>query len=207
MSESERIAAKEWLEKLKTTGFVETSDNEPARKAAVGGVQWAMEASLQGIQYIITPDRPTPFRTHGEAQRAHGQAEREEGLIQRMLQGNSLHLVFCKEGVGTPNQDAIYRREVLEQFAGSERLQEHYLVHSKEMFPVEHSGAFILAPHNGATVAFAIHAAQVDKVTNTKVIRLYFGVLESGSTHPLDVALNDWKKFLQDENIPFAGGN
>ncbi|WP_153098777.1 hypothetical protein [Paraburkholderia hayleyella] len=207
LSEAERVTAKEWLEKLRADGVVDVPDNEQERKAAVGGIQWAMEAVLRGIQYIITPERPTPLRTCGEALLAHGQAERRAGLIQRVQQGDPLHLVFCKAGVGTQTEDATYRREVWDRFADSGTLQEHYLAYSKETFPAEHSGAFIIGSHNGATAVFAIHAAQVDKVTHDKVLRLYLGVPETGSSDPLDAALNGWKKFLEEEQIPFAGCN
>ncbi|WP_124668601.1 hypothetical protein [Burkholderia sp. Bp8986] len=193
--------AKVLLEMLATDGVVEVPDTDCGRRATVGGIQWAMEASLRGTEYIVTPERPTPFRTHGEEQRAHGQAEREAGLIERVKRGDPLHLVFCREGVGTQMQDATYRREVLERFAVSGMLQEHYLEYSKDTFPAEHSGALIISFHDDNSFAFAIHAAQVDKTTNVKVIRLYLGALGSSRGQPVDKAFRDWESFLRKEGI------
>ncbi|MGU7843747.1 hypothetical protein ACV22V_30270 [Burkholderia sp. AW33-5] len=191
-----KAAAKRLLADLRVKGRVQVPDSDFERKQAVGGVQWAMEETLRGVEVIVTPDRPTPFRTHGDSKRGAGQAEREAALVSRLHKGDALHLVFCAGAVGTAEQDAAYRRDIFEPETQSGLLREHYLPISVDAFPKERSGAAILSLLDGKQFAFAIRAAQVDKASNATSLSLYLGDLNSRDEQGVGEIVRDWSDFL-----------
>lgn len=195
----EQTEALNLLKALNKNGFVEVQDSDAERKKAVAGVQWAMEETFDGKEYIITPERPTPFRTHGEEDRLPGQAEREKALTDRVSRGNPLYLVFCSDGIGTEEQDAAYRRDILEPLASTGNLKEYLLGCLKNEFPSKLSGAQIVSYDEQH--AFAIRAAQINKIDNTKVITLYFGNLNDPRENRIGKPFAEWTHFLNEQGI------
>jgi hypothetical protein len=172
---------------LLRTGHVHVAEASVARFHAVTGVQWAMEQVLEGTEFVVTPERATPLRTHGDDPQAPEQRTRKDGLLKRLENGNHLHLVFCAEGVGTPEQDRAYRRDILTRYgpeSGKPVLHEHLLPQSKAEFPGEASGAFILASSESEATAFAIQATQAHRADQGRSIELYFGPIQDPVDDP-----------------------
>ncbi|WP_368565638.1 hypothetical protein [Pseudoxanthomonas sp. UTMC 1351] len=191
-------SAKTLATELMRSGYVQVPETEHVRWDAVAGVQWAMERTLDGTQFIVTAERATPFRTHGDDPQAPAQYARKLGLLARLNRGDPLHLVFCQDGVGTAQQDAAYRLDILQRYgpdSGLPVLQEHALPWGKADFPDAASGAFILG--GAGSPAFAVHAAQAQHADEGRSIELFFGVMPaSGSA--LAQKLGYWHSALKD---------
>ncbi|WAC71506.1 hypothetical protein OU995_18205 [Roseateles sp. SL47] len=176
LAHDEREAARRLLIELGQSGHVQIPEGDRQRRQAVAGVQWAMEACLEGPEVIITPERATPFRTHGDATRLEAQQVRERALLERLRRGDPLHLVFCRDGVGTPAQDAAYRHDILfPARQASEPLHEHLLSLDQQHFPAPMSGALIVASNAGEPIGFAIRAAQINKASTAHALTLWWG--------------------------------
>jgi hypothetical protein len=176
LAHDEREAARRLLIELGQSGHVQIPEGDRQRRQAVAGVQWAMEACLEGPEVIITPERATPFRTHGDATRLEAQQVRERALLERLRRGDPLHLVFCRDGVGTPAQDAAYRHDILfPARQASEPLHEHLLSLDQQCFPAPMSGALIMASNAGEPIGFAIRAAQINKASHAQSLMLWWG--------------------------------
>lgn len=179
LSTADSRAACVLADQLLCAGHVEVEESCVDRVRAVAGVQWAMEQCLGGVEFIVTPERATPLRIepdeHQSVQRA-----RREGLLQRLDNGQALHLVFCEDGKGTPEQDAAYTRDILDRYGPpGGPLHEHVLPFAKAGFPGALSGAFILHPTGtGSVFAFGIRAAQADKASGARSIALSFGAVD-----------------------------
>lgn len=171
-------SAKALARELMHSGYVQVPESECVRWDAVAGVQWAMEQTLDGTEFIVTAERATPFRTHGDDPQAPAQYARQLALLARLDRGDPLHLVFCQDGIGTAQQDAAYRLDILQRYgpdSGLPVLHEHVLPWSKADFPGAASGAFILGGEGSP--AFAVHAAQAQHANQGRSIELFFGTM------------------------------
>lgn len=184
------------LSSLATDHRVQVPEGEDLRKQAVAGIQWAMETTLRGTEVIVTPERATPLRTIGDAHRPEAQRVRADALQARFHRGDPLHLVFCCDGQGTPDEDAAYRRKVL--IPAREEglpLMEHVLPLSRARFPLGLSGAFILSTPEDGPVAFAIRAAQADRIGSATCLTLWWG--DPNGSDCQDI-LREWGRFVED---------
>lgn len=194
LSPETRAAALTMLTALATHGCVQVPEGDSARKSAVAGIQWAMETTLRGTEVIVTPERATPLRTIGDADRPEAQRVRADALQARFHRGDALHLVFCQDGQGTPEEDAAYRGLVLIPALEEHLpLREHVLPMTRSRFPPALSGAFIVSADTPAT-AFAIRAAQADKLGSPPCLTLWW--LTPGLGAGNDV-LGEWGGFLE----------
>lgn len=210
--QSSRPLVEQLLYDLMQHGHINISESDPTRFAAVAGVQWAMEKTLSGVEFIITPERATPFRTHGDTSRPASQAVREAVLIERLENSHPLHLVFCQGGEGTPEQDAKYQAEIFTKYGAdtspNKTLFEHQLPLAKKDFPQELSGAIIFTKKEDTQFAFAIRAAQADKLTQSKSLDLFFGAVERNTSASMDTLhdahhsaneiANAWQIYLEE---------
>jgi hypothetical protein len=163
---------------LMRSGHTFIPDTQADRFRAVSGVQWAMETTLNGPEFIVTAQRATPLRTHGDTPQSREQAIRRAGLIERLELDRPIHLVFCADGVGTKEQDAAYQRDILARFgsqSGKPILHEHALPITTTEFPSEASGAFIFTHYEAELFAFAIKASQADQSTQSHGLEMFFG--------------------------------
>ncbi len=195
LSPATRAAALEMLSSLAAQHRVQVPDADDTRKQAVAGIQWAMETTLEGTEVIVTPERATPLRTIGDAHRPEAQRVRADALQARFHRGDPLHLVFCRDGQGTPQEDAAYRRAVLDPAREQGLpLKEHVLPLLRAAFPPGLSGAFIVSAQDGGPVAFAIRAAQADKIGTTPCLTLWWGDPNGAASHEV---FQEWGQFLE----------
>jgi hypothetical protein len=202
------------LQELITKGYIKVNESTPDRFNAVAGLQWVMEKILRGTEFIITPDRATPFKTHGDENRPPTQVAREAVLLERLKREDPVCLIFCKDGEGTPDQNEKYLSDIFEKYGcalhGKNVLFEYKLPISRQEFPPELSGAMIISNKNDETLAFAIRAAQFDKTTNGKTLELYYGNINvdayQGSasvagrrSDSIDGIIGEWDRYMKEQ--------
>lgn len=173
LSASTKNGALQLLTTLATQGCVEVSEG-PEQRKEVGAIQWAMERTLPGTEVIMTPARPTPFRTYGQEGVDPAQAARADALTARFHRNERLCLVFCHPEKASQDPDPVYCKEILKpaQAAGLPLVE--IWLGPQAHFPQELSGAFILSPHGPAPAIFAVRAAQVDKPDKNKALTLWW---------------------------------
>lgn len=201
LSTPEKAAAKRLVDALVADGHVGVPDSEAGRQEAVAGVQWAMESVLRGTECIVTPQRTTPFRTCGDPDQPEAQRARKDALIERLLRDDPLHLVFCHDGTGTPEEDQAYRAHILSRFEShgglfAPGLHEHILAINRSAFPPNLSGGVILSDDGGKPVAFAIRAVQADLASAEGRLELSLGGVDEASIGDM---LDRWTAV--DENV------
>lgn len=196
-----KTEVEQMLRQLFRDGFIRVEESDANRYRAVAGVQWAMEKTFAGTEYIITKERTTPLRKeHIEP----GQSARKDALLGRLQNNNPLYLFFCKDGKGTPVENEKYQREIFSKYGtSSERpvLFEYQFPFSKDSneFPNELSGAIILGKQGNKPVAFCVRAAQANAIDGKKAIELSFGEVSENGSNTVSTWVNQWAAYLMEK--------
>ena len=150
---------------------------------------------------------------------ARSPADRKDALVERLLRDDPLHLVFCHDGIGTPQENQAYREEILSRFASTgglfaPGLHEHILATDRSAFPPDLSGAFILSDDGGGSpVAFAIRAVQANLASTEGRLDLYLGSVDHERSRPapgnqanIGELLDSWAAGTQRSHAPTGAG-